>query len=384
VGKVTQKKRWEHFNSLIKIEWEKLRRNPKYKADFEKLHGLIRTHHSSSPKALKKFKEKYHVKPLNPKLTYEEIFTIWRNGLKLGYEHPFPLEVLYSKGEHNFPIYVHKTQRSKIFIKKPLSPLSDISSSLNGVLDNRGVKGSKAKSSQQPFQKPPEICSDGIYLHLNLKATKNSIISAVKKLLLSQRVKTAVRSKSIRTQERRIAAYDELKKQKESDPHKLLSEIAVALSKHYPLKSYYKKGKLLSDDFRAISSEIEPQKKSRKREALQWLSPHYCKKCNKKETCKRPCIRVQEDLKQRTKTSTHLRFVGDASEVDASLISSVRARLKKEPERSLATANRQEKIDLLDYRKADEISPAKVYSTLEYSQGDLELLVPSLSPHRKK
>ena len=103
MGNPTKKKRQFQFIGILKDVWEATRRNSSYKSDFQKFKGRIK---QDPVGALKVFNDKWKISPLDPSLTFEAIWERWRKGIELGYKpRPFPLEILYRKGETNFPIF---------------------------------------------------------------------------------------------------------------------------------------------------------------------------------------------------------------------------------------------------------------------------------------
>ena len=79
---------------------EAIRRNSFYQNDFRKFKKLLK---GNPVVALKKFKVKWGISPLDPALSFDEILERWEKGVRLGYKpKPFPIEILYRKGEHIF------------------------------------------------------------------------------------------------------------------------------------------------------------------------------------------------------------------------------------------------------------------------------------------
>jgi len=246
-------------------EWEILRRKPKYKIAFNKFQRQRKKGNIAS--ALKEFRDQYNISPLNPSTSFTEILDQWVSHIKPGYPiRPFPLESVYHKGEGNFPIFTVKgfpqPNLAVVDIKRN-AYVSEILSSIDSLLDHRGMKGTKAKSFNPPFKMPPQILNNAdIQVYLNLESTKNKIKTEVKKLLTIEGFQDGVRKGNLKSFLRWMKIYD----YKKSNPKEHFIIIGQRLIYLYPgILKPLQLEKCCNDDFNNAVQLIEPRKRRLKK-----------------------------------------------------------------------------------------------------------------------
>lgn len=103
MAKISKKEKRTKFLSMMKHVWEAVRRNASYRADFQNFKIQLK---KDPVVALRRFKAKWHISPRDPSLSFDQILERWHKGMELGYKvGPFPIELLYRKGQSNFPIF---------------------------------------------------------------------------------------------------------------------------------------------------------------------------------------------------------------------------------------------------------------------------------------
>ena len=264
MGKVTGKRKLERFYFLLFREWEILKRGSNYRSAFRKFQ---RQRKSDILSALKEFRNKYHISPIDPSLSFNELLDQWLKNIKPGYPvRPFPLESLYYKGDRNFPIFTVKgfpnPKLAVIDINRDAF-VSEILSSIDSLLDHGGLKGTKAKSSRSPFRMPPQgLSNTHIRIYLNLEATKNRIKTDIKKLLKIEGFQDGVRKSNLKTFLRWMKIYD----YKKSHPKELFIRIGQKFSPLYSGKlNPLELEKCCNDDFNNAVQLIEPRKRRHKK-----------------------------------------------------------------------------------------------------------------------
>ena len=263
MGKVTGKRKLERFYFLLFREWEILRRRSNYRSAFRKFQKQRKPDIVS---ALKEFRDKFHISPIDPLLSFNEVLDRWLKNTRPGSGYrlrPFPLESVYRNGDRNFPTFAVKGFPHPKVAVVDISRnayVSDILSSIDSFLDHKKLKGTKAKSFNPPFKMPPQILKNGdIQVYLNLESTKKRIKNDVKKILKSEGFQDGLRKESIKRFQRQMAIFDK----KKENRHISFTKLAQAERLLYPKKSIFEIAKILSDDYNDAVRLINPGKKKK-------------------------------------------------------------------------------------------------------------------------
>jgi hypothetical protein len=134
--KISKQKRQAKFTTILKHVWEAVRRNSLYEDDYRKFKKQI----EEDPKvALEKFRKKWNISPLDPSFSFDEILERWEKGRELGYKpKPFPVEILYRKGESKFPVSISSPSLVSKEINLTINlraPKSEVISAVEGILE---------------------------------------------------------------------------------------------------------------------------------------------------------------------------------------------------------------------------------------------------------
>ena len=250
MGKITKKKQYSKFSSLIEIGWEALRRNPNYRDDFKRLtEGLCTT-----LSIHKEFRKKWHLlRPLDPTLNFNEVLEQWQKGIQSGYSpRPFPLEYYYYKGDTNFPVYTGKihikfSDQIPITINKRASiSIQSILLIIDNILDYRyGInRPVKRTLNELPIIGFPTSDQNEIQLVINARATRKKIHGAIVKLLRSEGTGQALVKPHLKLWRRRFVVWDS----RENDRTLTFKDIAVKKTLYHG-KSFKKAEDLCRKDY---------------------------------------------------------------------------------------------------------------------------------------
>lgn len=269
MGKITSKRRLERFYFLLFGEWEILRRRANYKGAFRKFQKQRqlwrkKNYTEGDPVfALKEFRKKYHISPIDPNLLFNQVLDRWLKNIRPGYSiRPFPMESLYYEGNEKFPIFTVKgfpNPKLAVIDINRNGLISDILSSIDSLLDHRSLKGKKAKSSNSPLKMLPQILNNAdIQVYLNLESTKSKIKIEVKKLLMIEGFQDGVRKGNLKPFLRWMKIYD----YKKSNPKEPFIRIGQRFSYLYPgILKPLPLEKCCHDDFNNAVQLIEPRKR---------------------------------------------------------------------------------------------------------------------------